>query len=166
MVENSKQKSQEKDYKEIIASHSDVELKNVLKKRKLYRKEAAEFAINEAIRRGIIYSEQDLFAKEFQVEQEKFSIFPTVENEKTKAKYIKSIIRTLIVIGVIPLIYGGIQVFNLQSVESVLIFLFGAAWSISAFQFKRTQNSRLVYFLIFLTVLAIAFLIRYFLGLN
>ena len=58
MMEKSNEEYQIPEFKRIIASHTDDELRIVLKKRKLYRIEAADFAIQEAIRRGLIYSEQ------------------------------------------------------------------------------------------------------------
>ena len=79
MVEKSNNEIFNNDFEHIIASYSDEELRKVLKKRKLYRKEAADFAIQEAIKRELIYSEQDLFASEFKHEQEKFSVFPAIE---------------------------------------------------------------------------------------
>jgi hypothetical protein len=91
MMEKSNIENQVPEFIKIIAGYTDDELRKVLKKRKLYQKEAAEFAIQEAIRRGIIYSDQDLFAKEFKDEPDKFSIFPSIENEKTSTKFKTSI---------------------------------------------------------------------------
>lgn len=162
MAELSNNEYPKKDYEQIIASYSDDELSDVLKKRKLYQKEAAEFAVQEAIRRGLIYSEQDLFASEYQHKPERFSIFPTIENERIKNKYVKSILRTFLIIGVIPVVYGGIRIIESLNVEAVLMFLFGATWSIATFQLKKTLNVKTVYLLLVLLVLAVAFLIRYF----
>jgi hypothetical protein len=162
MTEISNNKNLQNDYEGIIASYSDEELRKVLKKRKHYRKDAAAFAVQEAIRRGIIYSEQDLFAREYQDEPEKFSIFPTVENSTAKQKYIKSIIRTFIVIGVVPLVYGGVRAFETWSIEAVLMFVFGGVWIVAALQLKKTLNIKTVYFLLFLMLVVISYLVRVF----
>jgi len=84
----------------------------VLKKRKLYQKEAADFAIHEAIRRRMIFSEQDLFAKEYKDEPDKFSIFPIIESEKTSTKFKRSISRSLLILGTLPVVWGVIKIFG------------------------------------------------------
>jgi len=160
MMEKSNEENNTPGFKQIIADYTDVELRNVLKKRKLYRKEAADFAIQEAIKRGLIYSEQDLFALEFNHEPEKFSIFPTIENEKARAKFKKSITRSLLVMGVIPVVWGGLRIFEGLIPEGILIFVFGAAWSLTSFQLMRSVNIKLVYFMFFLLALLIAYLVK------
>jgi len=148
------------EFKQIIAGYTDDELRKVLIKRKLYQKEAADFAIQEAIKRGLIFSEQDLFAREFKHEPEKFSIFPIIENEKARAKFKKSITRSLLIMGVIPLVWGGVIIFETLSLEGILIFVFGAAWSLTSFQLMRSVNIKLVYFMFLLLALLIAYLVK------
>jgi len=160
MVEKSNEEIYVAEFEKIIAGYSDDEIKKVLKKRKLYQKEAADFAIQEAIRRGIIYSEQDLFAKEFKHEPEKFSIFPSIENEKARAKYQRSISRSLLVMGAVSMVWGSIRIFESHSIEGLLIFVFGAVWSFLSFQLMRSVNLKLVYLMFFLLILLIAYLAK------
>ena len=161
MTEKSNDDAKAPEFKQIIAAYSDDELRNVLKKRKLYQKDAADFAIQEAIRRGIIYSEQDLFAKEYKHEPEKFSIFPTIENEKARAKFKKSVSRSLLILGVVPLVLGGIKIFETQSIEGIIIFVFGVVWSLSSFQLmQKAVNAKLVYLLFLLLVLALGYIVK------
>ena len=162
MKEKSNIKNADNDFEKIIGSYSDDELRKVLKKRKLYRKEAADFAIQEAIRREIIYSEQDLFASEFKHETEKFSLFPAIENQKAKNKYIRSITRSFIVIGVIPLLLGGIRIFGSMGTEPILMFIWGATWSIVSFRLYQSVNIKLVYLLMFLLVLVSGYMVKVF----
>ena len=75
MTKKSIANSNQSDFRSLIPDYNNDELINVLKKRKQYQKEAAEVAIQEAIKRGLIYSEQDLFADEFQDKVNTFSIF-------------------------------------------------------------------------------------------
>jgi len=160
MMEKSNTEIVDAEFKQIIAGYTDDELRKVLIKRKLYQKEAADFAIQEAIKRGLIFSEQDLFAREFKHEPEKFSIFPTIENEKARAKFKKSITRSLLIMGVIPLVWGGVIIFETLSLEGILIFVFGAAWSLTSFQLMRSVNIKLVYFMFLLLALLIAYLVK------
>jgi len=167
-MEKSNNENQIPEFKKIIAGYSDDELRKVLKKRKLYQKEAAEFAIQEAIRRGIIYSEQDLFAREYMDEPDKFSIFPTIESEKTSTKFKTSISRSLLILGVLPVIWGVIKILGGHSFEGILIFIFGAAWSFTSFQLMRLENPnvKLIYFMFIMAVLAAGYVIRNFVVIN
>lgn len=166
MVEKSNDDISDREFEKIIAGYTDDELRKVLKKRNLYQKEAAAFAIQEAIRRGIIYSEQDLFASEFKPEQEKFSIFPTIENEKARSRFKRSITRTLIAIGVIQMVWGGIEIFESRSIEGILIFVFGAAWSITSFRLMQSLNIKLINFMYFLFILLVAYLVKIMISLH
>lgn len=161
MSEKSNDDKNVPEFKQIIGAYTDEEIRLVLKKRKLYQKDAADFAIQEAIRRGIIYSEQDLFAKEYKHEPDKFSLFPTIENDKARAKFKKSISRSLLILGAIPLVFGGIKIFESQSIEGIVIFVFGFVWSLTSFQLmRRTVDEKLVYLLFLLLALAIGYIVK------
>jgi len=166
MMEKSNDENQIPEFRQIIAGYTDDELRKVLKKRKLYRKEAADFAIQEAIRRGLIYSEQDLFAKEYKDEPEKFSIFPSIENEKARAKFKKSISRSLLILGILPMVWGGFKIYETQSLEGILMFIFGATWSLTSFQLMRSAklNPKLIYFMFLLAILAFGYLVKIFIS--
>lgn len=166
MMEKSNEEYQIPEFKRIIASHTDDELRIVLKKRKLYRIEAADFAIQEAIRRGLIYSEQDLFAKEYKDNPEKFSIFPSIENEKVRRKFKISISRSLFILGALPMVWGGLKIFETLSLEGILIFVFGAAWSLTSFQLMRAAklNPKLIYFMLLLAILTFGYLVKIFIS--
>jgi len=162
MTEKSSEENQVPEFKRIIANYTDEELRKVLKKRKLYQNDAAEFAIEEAIKRGLIFSEQDLFAREFQHEPEKFTLFPAIENEKARKKFMKSIARSLIILGALPLILGGIKIFETQSLEGILIFIFGALWSFISFQLMRSVKLNHIILMYFLLVIAIGYVVKIF----
>lgn len=164
MMEKSNDESQIPGFREIIAGYTDEELINVLKKRKLYQKEAADFAIREAVRRGIIYSEQDLFSKEFKDEPQKFSLFPTIESETTSKKFKKSLSRSLLILGALPVVWGIIKVFEGYINEGILIFIFGIAWSLISFQLLRLTNPnvKLIHLLFLMAFVAAGYIIRNF----
>ncbi len=133
----------------------------MLKKRKLYQKNAADFAIQEAIRRGIIFSEQDLFAKEYKHEPDKFSFFPTIENEKARNKFKKSISRSLLILGAVPLVFGGLKIFEAQIFEGIVIFIFAVVWCFMSFQLMRNAvDEKLVYLMFLLLVLAVGYIVK------
>lgn len=164
MMEKSNDENQIPGFREIIAGYTDEELINVLKKRKLYQKEAADFAIREAVRRGIIYSEQDLFSKEFKDEPQKFSLFPTIESENTSKKFKKSLSRSLLILGALPVVWGIIKVFEGYINEGILIFIFGIAWSLISFQLLRLTNPnvKLIHLLFLMAFVAAGYIIRNF----
>jgi len=166
MTEISNEENKIPEFKQIIEKHSDEELRKVLKKRKLYQKEAAEFAVEEALKRGLIFSEQDLFASEFQHEPESFSFFPAIENEKTRAKFKKSITRWLTISGALPMVWGGIMIFKTQSIEGILIFLFGVTWSLISFKLMRSVNMKLITVLLLLLILVVGYFVKIFIAMN
>jgi hypothetical protein len=159
MTEKSNGDPSTPEYMAIIGAYTDDEIRQVLKKRKLYQKDAADFAIQEAIRRGIIYSEQDLFSKEYNYEPEKFSLFPTIENQKARAKFKKSIARSLLILGAIPVVLGAIKIFGAQTLEGIALFVFGALWGFSSFQLMMGSNKKLINLLFLLLAVAAVYLV-------
>ncbi len=151
MTEKSKEENTKHNFKEIYANYSDDDLTDVLKKRKHYQKEAAKTAIREAIKRGIINSEQDLFSEEFRVEPLRFSILPTIENENARQKIRKSVARSLLIIGVLPVVWGAIRVFRADTFEGVILFILGSFWIYISIQLVKevlTKWINLLYLLL------------------
>ena len=82
MPEISKANGINSDFENTMGSLNDEQLKEVLKKRKLYQPEAAQAAIKEAIKRELIHSEEDLVKTEFRAKPLKKRLFPEIENKK------------------------------------------------------------------------------------
>lgn len=161
MIEKSNNDVETPEFKKIIADYTDDEIRKVLKKRKLYQKDAADFAIQEAIRRGIIFSEQDLFAKEYKHEPNKFSLFPTIENDKARVKFKKSISRSLLILGAIPMVFGGIEILESQSFLGIVIFIFGVVWSFTSYQImQKEMDKKLVSIMFLLLFLAVGYIAK------
>ena len=59
MPVKAKMMNPEQNYEELFRDYDNEQLNDVLKKRKLYQDEAAKAAINEAIHRELISSEED-----------------------------------------------------------------------------------------------------------
>ena len=144
------------DYVRLIPEYSDEEILNILKKRKHYQPEAAELAIKEAIKRDLIHSEQDLFSKEFQVNPLQKSLFPEIENEKSRKKIVKSIARGLLISGLIPTIFGFLKLNEGNFIEGGILILGGLLWIILATQLIREVSKTVInsfYFLFFIAAI-------------
>jgi hypothetical protein len=162
MTEKSSDEINVPKFMEIIANYSDEELRKVLKKRRLYQIEAAEFAVEEAIKRGIINSEQDLLAAEFQPEPRKYSLFPIIENDKIRGKFKKSIARSLLILVVLPLVWGSLKIIESQNMEGILILVFGVSWGLASFKLMHSVNMNLIYFMFAMLLIAVAYIVKIF----
>lgn len=116
------------EFRTIISGYSDEQLVEVLKKRNFYKPEAAEFAIEEAIRRRIIFSEQDLLAQEYRVEELSLSLFPSIKSNKNRERIRKSIARSLVICGILPVVYGLLKLNGGKVFEGSLILFLGLLW--------------------------------------
>ena len=140
MRKKSKDKTDEPDFKKLIPEANDEQIRDILKKRSHYQPEAAELAIQEAIKRGLIYSEQDLFAEEYKVEPLKFSLFPVIEDAGIRRKISRSICRALLFAGVIPVIYGVLRLKEQVYGEGSILIFVGLLWIfLSAWLMKKMQ---------------------------
>jgi len=134
---NSNSTEQKTDFAETMADLNNEQLTEVLKKRKLYQEAAAKQAIQEAIGRGIIQSEEDLQTPEFREIKLRRQLFPEIENEKTRNKIRRSISRGLLLAGTLPAILGVIRLTRGIHFEGSLFLVFTAVWlSASAWLFK------------------------------
>ncbi len=117
------------DFKEIMAELNDEELKEVLRKRSLYQKEAAAQAVSEAVKRGLINSESDLSKPEFREIRLKRQLFPEIKNDEIRFKVKRSIIRSLIFVGLIPAILGTMRLLNGDRTHGFLMIGFALSWT-------------------------------------
>lgn len=128
MPENNEIWGSNYNYRNVFQEMDDKKLKDVLKKRKLYQDEAANIAIEEAIRRAIINSEEELFAPEYQYEPNSMGLFPKIETSKNRNKIRKSIARSLLLAGILPTIWGVLQLRAGYINTGFIILLFGIIW--------------------------------------
>ena len=140
MVEKSIIETDKSHFRTSIPELGDKEILDILKKRKMYQPEAAKIAIQEAIKRGLINSEQDLFAEKFQYKHRGFSLFPVSEKENIRGKLRKSIARIILLSGAAPVIWGVIKIIEGQMQEGFLLIVLGAIWIYAAArQFKKVD---------------------------
>jgi hypothetical protein len=143
MEEKSKTEIINSDFKEIINKHTDEQILEILKKRAHYQPEAVEVAVNVAIERELIHTEQDLFGPEFSSEPLKRKLIPEISREKNKYRIRKSIARSLLIAGVLPLIFGFIRYNAGNFPEGIMLLIFGLIWmGLSAFLIR--ERSKLV----------------------
>jgi len=62
------------------------------------------------------------------------------------------------------MVWGGIMIFKTQSIEGIVLFLFGAVWSIISFQLMRSVNAKLIITLFLMLVLVIAYFVKVFIS--
>ena len=157
MLRKSNRKT-ETDFKNDIPEYNDEEILGILKKRKYYQRDAVELATEEALKRELIQSEQDLFDEEFRAEPLQFGIFPTIDDEKNKSKIRKSIARGILIAGVIPTIWGFLQFNSGQFLEGGILVLLGVVWIFLSASLIRQANMKMVYGLIVLIVFSVLYI--------
>lgn len=138
--------------------YPDIEIITILKKREHYQKDAVKAAIEEALKRGLIHSEQDLFAEEFRPETLRFTFFPFIENELARNKTIKSIARSLIIIGAIPVVWGAYKIYQNQLLEGIILLLLGLLWVFISVQIMKNAVAKRLNVLFLMLVAAMAYL--------
>ena len=160
MKEISNTENQSEHFREVMQRHSDDELIKVLKKRKQYQPEASKQAIAEAISRGIINSEQDLFSEKFAEIPTKNRLFPEIENPVVRKKVRRSISRSLLLVGVIPLVWCLAR-WNINTLPvSLMVLTYSLVWIGISTGLLVSKNVRFAYGLIFLMVPGLIFLVR------
>ena len=152
-----REKKENTDFRKDIPEYSDEQIIEVLKLRDHYQPEAAKLAIDEALRRRIIHSEQDLFAEEYRCDPIKFSLFPNIKREHNQVKIRKSIARSLVVCSVFPIIFGLIELNRNNFIEGSVGLFFGLIWLFCASQLIKAFHLILVRVLMLETILAALF---------
>ena len=147
------------DFKEVMGTLNDEALTEVLRKRNLYQPEAARSAIDEAIRRGLINSEEDLLSEKYRIQPLKTRLFPEIENEHLRVKIRKSISRSLLISGILPLIFGAIRIQSGNLNEAALILIFGLIWSAFSFRLMKSFSRNIICFLLILAGISLFYII-------
>jgi len=128
MSKSNKKNEVRRSVEEQILDMTRDELFTALKNRKGYEPEAERFIVAESFRRGLISSEEDLSHPEFNAAPRRFSFFPYPESEAARNRIIKSLMRTMMIPGVIP-VYFGIQKFGIPKVvEGSALVGAGVIW--------------------------------------
>jgi hypothetical protein len=126
-----------------MKEYSDDEIISILEKLRLYEPQAQKIAIEEAIHRGIINSEQDLFSNRVTTEPPNFTLFPSPDKPETILKIARSISRALLVAGAIPVIFGVLRFQVYKFAEGSALMVAGLIWISSAWLLFSKQERRL-----------------------
>lgn len=143
-----------------MSEYSDEEIISILRKHKLYEPEAQKIAIAEAIRRGIIHSEQDLFSENFKTEPSRFTLFPHPEKKETILRIVKSISRALLLAGVIPIIFGVLKFQVFKYAEGSALVFTGLIWITSAWLIFSRQEKKFLSLLLVIALLSAVYVAR------
>lgn len=151
MQEISKTENNNHEFQEIFNKHTDEQILEILKKREHYRPEAVDVAVREAIDRKLIHSEQDLFSPEFSPEPLKPKLIPDIHREKNRIRIRKSLGRSLLIAGVLPLIFGFVRYNAGQLFEGIGILVFGLTWMFLSAQIIRKGSKSVIHLLLGIT---------------
>jgi hypothetical protein len=161
-----RKREENKDFREIIRECTDEELIKALRQRTYYIPEAAQLAIDEAIKRGIINSEQDLLQEEYRVKDLNFSWFPEPINDRNRKQIRISLGRSLVLCGIFPLIYGFIKLNAGYQFEGSLILGFGLIWISLSSQLLRAFHKSLITVLLIANIIGAAYIFMRLLSFN
>ena len=148
--------------REIISHSSDEELLERLKQRAYYTAEATELAVDEALERGLIFSEQDLLDEKFRGEALQFSWFPVPQNSAVRLRIYKSIARSLVVCGLIPIVFAFLEMNAGRQQTGRPVLIFGLLWMFGAAQLSKRYRPLAGYGLLLASAVAMAFVILHF----
>lgn len=138
----------------------DAGVIEVLKKRDQYQRSAVDFAVREALKRGLICSEEELYEPRFSHESARFTFFPFPDKKETRTKLFRSLCRSLMIAGVIPAFYGVMKLTNHKFPEGTALISIGVIWiGMSWFLMERSER-RLIFPMFFLLLISVPYLVR------
>lgn len=143
-----------------MKEYSDEEILDILRKIRLYEPPAQRMAIDEAIRRKLIHSEQDLYSESFRAPRLKFTLFPSPDRKQTVLRIIRSMSRALLIAGVIPVIFGILKFQVAKFGEGSALVLTGLIWITSAWMVYTRQDQRYWSPLLIIALLSAAYVAR------
>lgn len=144
----------------VIHEMADAGLKNILKKRDQYQEYASRLAVNEAIARGIIRSDEDLNLPEYRIIVPKYTLFPVPESEEIRSRLIRSLSRSLMIAGAIPAFYGILKFTWEKYAEGAGLVSLGIIWIAMAWFIMEKYEKRLVWPMILLALVSLVYIIR------
>jgi len=146
---------------ERYSNYTDEQIFVILRNHKNYQSEAVDCAVKIAVERGIINSEQDLFASEYQQSKPiKMSFFPVGTDHYHQQRLFASILRFLYVISLLPIIYGFLKFGEGQLIHTIIGTSVGLAWFALCFLLKKTQKD-IVILLLLLFFISVSAVIGY-----
>lgn len=128
-------------FQERYSDYSDNQIMEILKNHKDYKESAVSAAVQIAIERQLIHSEQDLMAPEFQsVTPVGVKIFPVITNSYYYKKTVASIFRVLFIVGIMPLIFGLMKYAEGKITMTINALIIGSVWLLMTYFLQRTKR--------------------------
>lgn len=151
-------------FDEQMSSLTDDELLNVLRQRVDYQEKAVDSAIREALRRGVIQSQEEvdrLFPKtNGRSDSGHFSIFAQLADKTQAESLFSSFTRPLIILGLVPFLFALFRTSQLSIGKIVVLVLGGLIWCAMIFYLKKTYKK------VIPLILGVGFAIVYPLGIG
>ncbi|MFY9150986.1 MAG: hypothetical protein WAO52_03155 [Prolixibacteraceae bacterium] len=120
---------------------SDAQILEILRNHKDYQEAAVNAAVKIAVERGLIHSDQDLLAPEFQNSPVKgFTLFPEITNAYHQKQLTGSIFRFLYLMSLIPVIYGFLKYAEGQIDQTILGVGIGLSWFVLSFLLQKKRR--------------------------
>ena len=138
---------------------SNEEIVSILKFREHYQPQAVKAAIREAIKRGIIESIEDLEKEEFTPQEIQRSLFPISSSKSQNLSLFKSLCRLCYGLGIIPLIFGVLQIPRHQLTMGVIIIIVGLSIIYLTYKLEKEKKLFLSQLLLLFNVPAIGYAI-------
>jgi hypothetical protein len=160
MGEKSTEKKLNTDFNTLIPEYDDHEILEILKKRNYYQPDAANLALQEAIRRGLIHSEADLVAEEFRVKEMRYVLFPPIEKEHQKDRIRKSIARGLVISGILPTVWGFVRFNEGVKLEGGILILLGFLWIFLSSRLFRRAEFKTIWIMLILLIASIIYVVK------
>ncbi len=144
-------------FHERYLSYTYIQIKEILENHKDYQEPAVTAAVQIAIERRLINSEQDLFAPEFQsATPHGVKIFPVITNSYYYKKTVASIFRVLFIVGIMPLIFGLMKYAEGKITMTITALIVGSVWLLLTFFLLRTKRIQIIFLQLILLVLTIS----------
>ncbi|HEX7584413.1 MAG TPA: hypothetical protein VF373_06965 [Prolixibacteraceae bacterium] len=132
-------------FQERYSGYSDNQILEILKNHKNYQEAAVSAAVQIAIERQLIHSEQDLMAPEYQSgKPEGSKAFPEITNPYHYQKVVSSIFRILFIVGIIPIAFGIIKYAGGQINMAFPSISAGLIWMLLTFWLLKTRKIAIV----------------------
>lgn len=154
--------SGEINFYERYSDFTDDRIFEIVKNRRNYQEQAAKAAVKIAVERGLIHSEQDLLAPEYQNRKTSgFTLFPEITNDFQRQKLVGSIFRFIYILSFLPLIYGFLKYGEGKLSLTYLGAGIGLVWFLLSLLLKKTQKQ-----LVFIPLLLVLFSVSAFAGMQ
>lgn len=138
--------------KKRICSLDDTALEELLRQRDAYEPEAVDIAVQEAIDRQLIQSEEELKETRFTEKCHPKTLFPYLHHEKQFQKVFGSLVRSLYLVSLIPIILGALKIVEMKQQEGLGMLVLGLLWVGLSIRMQKKEDARIPFLLMVIFV--------------